>query len=105
MGTQTNRPHFGTLKFNKETRVIRVKVYNGHSLAAFELKDDKDQVSSQSELYSTGDWAEYKLLDGEVVTGIKGIASQKYLFQNLTFIVSKLSLLPEQDKNSSKYHF
>ena len=46
MGTQTNRPHFGTLNFNKETRVIRVKVYNGHSLAAFELKDDKDQVSS-----------------------------------------------------------
>ena len=39
MGTGTNRPHFGTLNFNKETKMIKIKIYLGESLAAFELED------------------------------------------------------------------
>ena len=72
MGCKTNYPQHSVFDMNNKIRVIRVREYNYHGISGIMLLN-KDRVTVCTfNIYNHGDWKEYQLEEGEVITGVFG---------------------------------
>jgi hypothetical protein len=57
---------------NNKISVIRVRDYKGCVVCGIELLDKSRKTIGKFDIYGCGDWKEYHLQEGEVITGVFG---------------------------------
>ena len=72
IGCKTNYPQRSVYQMNNKIRVIRAKVYNECRITGIEMLDKDRATVWKFDLYNDGNWKEYHLQEGEVITGVFG---------------------------------
>ena len=87
MGTGTSMPKHSILYLSPNIRTVRSRTNNGRLFTAMDVLDMKRTPLSKVKVYNAGQWYEYKLNEGEVITGVFGKVIPGNVFKNIGFIL------------------
>ena len=90
MGTGQDFPFHSTMAVSSSVKTIRVRTHNQCYFTAIELKDKHQQILAKSQVWDRGDWKEYQLAEGEIITGIFFEAIPNSYLKSIGFIVKKV---------------
>lgn len=90
MGTGQDFPMHSTMPVSSAVRTIRVRTHNQCYFTAIELLDKHNQTLAKSQVWDRGEWKEYHLSEGEIITGIFSEAIPNSYLKSIGFIVKKV---------------
>jgi hypothetical protein len=90
MGTGQDFPQHSVLTLNSSVRTIRVRTHNQCYFTAIELLDKRGQTIAKSQVWDRGDWKEWHLAEGEIITGIFCEAIPNSYLKSIGFICKKV---------------